>query len=168
MYGCIMYNADVVFLLLNSPDSARFDEFLTLYAAIEQAGFHTAIATSPEEVAPTAKRLRIIVVDDSESEFDVYAVIEAMRHASTGMAIVLLTHAPGDEVRGWTAGADVCLQSSENMAEKLAGVLAKLACGGAYAESFRAEASPKPICSQYDYRAPHADAFDFPAEPSGS
>ncbi|MDX3893445.1 hypothetical protein [Pusillimonas sp.] len=108
-----MYDADVVFLLLSSPCSARFVDFLALHNAVANAGFHTVIATSPAQVSHTAGRLRVLVIDgDPGGDFDPYAVTEALRQVDDA-AIMLLTEAmPLASERGLHAGADICLPRS--------------------------------------------------------
>ena len=108
-----MYDADIVFLLLGSPRSTRFVDFLALHNAVANAGFHTVIATSPAQVGHTARRLRILVIDgDASGEFDPYAVTEALRRVDDA-AIMLLTDAvPLASERGLHAGADICLPRS--------------------------------------------------------
>lgn len=105
-----MYDFDVIFLLLSSPPSTRFDEILRLHDFAANLGFHTAVATSPIELAITAKRLRIIVIDgDPDSDFDVHAVTAAMRRLNN-VAILLLTEATLMQGEwGQDAGADICL-----------------------------------------------------------
>lgn len=63
-----MYNFDVVFLLLSASHSKYFETFLELCELAAHAGFHTTIATKASDLAVSAKRLRVIVVDGGELE----------------------------------------------------------------------------------------------------
>lgn len=61
-----MYNFDVVFLLLSASHSKYFETFWELCELAAHAGFHTTIATKPSDLAVSATRLRVIVVDGGE------------------------------------------------------------------------------------------------------
>lgn len=130
-----MYDFDVVFLLLSSPPSTRFDEVLRLHDAAANAGFHTVIATSPAELAIVGKRLRIIVVDgDQDSDFDVYAVTSAMRSLNNSAIVFLVHAAPLASGRGLEAGADICLPTSIDI-DEFCSALISLENGKQYSES---------------------------------
>lgn len=105
-----MYDFDVVFLLIAPPASSRVDDMLALHDYLASSGVCTTVATNPDDLAQSGRRLRILVIDgEGGCDFDVYAVISTMRHLNN-VAIVFLTDdtfLTGE--RGLYAGADICL-----------------------------------------------------------
>lgn len=105
-----MYDFDVVFLLLSSPASAHFDDVLRLQDAAAGTGFHTLIATRPEDIPLVAKRFRIIVIDGGQdSGFDAYALTAAMRNWDWTALVFLADATLMAREWGLVAGADICL-----------------------------------------------------------
>lgn len=61
-----MYNFDVIFLILGSTLSEETHPLWLLQKQASESGFHTTIATQPQDIRSLAERLRIIVVDAPE------------------------------------------------------------------------------------------------------
>ncbi|WP_397475468.1 hypothetical protein [Pusillimonas sp.] len=121
-----MYDFDVVFLLLISTLSTRVDKMRCLHDAAANVGFHTAVATSPADLAATSRRLRVIVIDgDRDSDFDVYAVTAAMRRLHNVAIVFLAESIPMACERGLEAGADICLPANV-CADEFCGALIRL------------------------------------------
>ncbi|HCA15573.1 MAG TPA: hypothetical protein DEO64_00305 [Alcaligenes faecalis] len=105
-----MYDFDVVFLLIAQPASLRVGDMLGLHDYLAGSGMCTTVATSPTDLATIGKRLRIIVVDgEGDSDFDVYAVVAAMRQLDNVAIVLLADETPMARERGLYAGADICL-----------------------------------------------------------
>lgn len=105
-----MYDFDVVFLLIAQPASLRVGDMLGLHDYLAGSGVCTTVATSPTDLAATGKRLRIIVIDgEGGSDFDVYAVVAAMRQLDNVAIVLLADDTPMARERGLYAGADLCL-----------------------------------------------------------
>lgn len=118
-----MYDFDVVFLLIAPPSSSRVSDMLSMHDFLFGSGVCTTVATSPDDLAVMGKRLRILVIDgEDDSDFDVYAVISAMRHLDK-VAIVFLAGDTLTGERGLYAGADICLPAHMAHHEFLASVI---------------------------------------------
>ncbi len=105
-----MYDFDVVFLLIAQPASLRVGDMLGLHDYLAGSGMCTTVATSPTDLATIGKRLRIIVIDgEGDSDFDVYAVVAAMRQLDNVAIVLLADETPMTRERGLYAGADICL-----------------------------------------------------------
>ncbi|GHC40859.1 hypothetical protein GCM10010096_09350 [Alcaligenes pakistanensis] len=105
-----MYDFDVVFLLIAQPASLRVGDMLGLHDYLAGSGMCTTVATSPTDLATIGKRLRIIVIDgEGDSDFDVYAVVAAMRQLDNVAIVLLADETPMARERGLYAGADICL-----------------------------------------------------------
>ncbi len=105
-----MYDFDVVFLLIAQPASLRVGDMLGLHDYLAGSGMCTTVATSPTDLATIGKRLRIIVIDgEGDSDFDVYAVVAAMRQLDNVAIVFLADETPMARERGLYAGADICL-----------------------------------------------------------
>ena len=109
-------NFDVVFLLLSRASSRRFDLLWNLYDALTAAGFHTALATHPDELRAPSKRLRIVVIDGNVDigDFDSLQVtrdLHCLKQPS--QYIVFVGNNSSDMLRqGRQAGADVCISET--------------------------------------------------------
>ena len=108
-----MNDFDVVFLFLSQAKSRRFDLFLQLYEASVTAGFHTAMATHPNDLRKQGERLRIVVVDGDEEggDFNPFQVTRDLSYPyKQNQRIVFVTDSMQEAfARGRDVGADVCV-----------------------------------------------------------
>lgn len=119
-----MYDFDVVFLLIAQPASSRVGDMLALHDYLAGSGVCTTVATSPTDLATIGKRLRVLIIDgEGESEFDVYAVISAMRQLDNVAILFLADETPLACERALYAGADICLSARITHAECLRAVV---------------------------------------------
>lgn len=120
-----MYDFDVVFLLIAPPSSSRVGDMLALHQYLAGSGVGTTVATSPDDLSLFSKRLRILVIDgEGDCDFDVYAVISAMRDLHNVAIVFLADDALLTGERGLYAGADICLPGQIAPQELLRSIIA--------------------------------------------
>ncbi|WP_143322766.1 hypothetical protein [Candidimonas nitroreducens] len=112
--GCdeeIMSDFDVVFLLLSTRSQGKYDAYLNLHDFVFNAGYHTSIATSAEEIYRPSKRWRVVVIDGStdDPDFDVFAITAAVSSLPNEQAVVFVSDFPADDKRCREVGVDVCV-----------------------------------------------------------
>ncbi|MDY0309078.1 MAG: hypothetical protein RBR29_04725 [Castellaniella sp.] len=120
----VMYDFDVVFLLIASPSSSRVDFMLAWHDYLFDSGVCTTVATHPDDLALFGKRLRILIIDgDGEGDFDVPDVICEMRKLNDVAIVLLSDDVCSKENRDSHPGADICLPARVTHLDLLGSVI---------------------------------------------
>ena len=125
-----MKKFDVVFLLLSTVVSRRFDVMLNLYEELLSIGVSASIATHPSDLDRGFGRLRMVIVDGNDKAMGVNS-LEAIRylhkrHGSNQCIVCVADNQSDAFERGRDAGADICVHT-DIQGVMLASILNRLA-----------------------------------------